>query len=112
LQDIKREIDELSRLGIEDKPQLADKLIDNHQVIFDRFPAFSETANLTEKRIFILSIDGYKPKEIANVVGVSVQYVHNVRTRLRKKLNLDNNVEWESLKKSHNGGGQDAHFTA
>ncbi|MES2560655.1 MAG: hypothetical protein V4590_13000 [Bacteroidota bacterium] len=99
LQDVKREIEELSRLGIEDKPQLADKLIDNHQTIFERFPDFAETANLTEKRIFILSIDGYKPKEIANVVGVSVQYVHNVRTRLRKKLDIDNSVEWESLKK-------------
>jgi DNA-binding CsgD family transcriptional regulator len=99
LQDVKKKIDELSLLGIEDKPQLADKLIDDHQAIFDRFPEFTSNTNLTEKRIFILSIDGYKPKEIANVVGVSIQYVHNVRTRLRKKLNLDNNIEWESLKK-------------
>lgn len=100
LQEIKKEIDELSRLGIEDKPQLADKLIDDHQPIFDRFPEFAEMSNLTEKRIFILSVDGYKPKEIANVVGVSIQYVHNVRTRLRKKLKLDNSIEWESLKKA------------
>lgn len=99
LQEVKREIEELSRLGIEEKPQLADKLLDDHQAIFNRFPEFAETGNLTEKRIFILSIDGYKPKEIANVVGVSIQYVHNVRTRLRKKLNIDNTVEWESLKK-------------
>lgn len=103
LQEVKREIDELGKLAIEEKPQLADNLIGNHQGIFDRYPEFSETANLTEKRIFILSIDGYKPKDIANVVGVSVQYVHNVRTRLRKKLNLDNNVEWESLKKVQEG---------
>jgi hypothetical protein len=100
LQDVKREIDELSLLGIDDKPQLADKLIDDHQAIFDRFPEFAAEANLTEKRIFILSIDGYKPKEIANVVGVSIQYVHNVRTRLRKKLMLDNGIEWESLKRA------------
>lgn len=99
LEDVKREIDELGKLAIDDKPQLADNLIDTHQFIFSRFPTFSETANLTEKRIFILSVDGYKPKDIANVVGVSVQYVHNVRTRLRKRLNIDNNIEWESLKK-------------
>lgn len=99
LQEVKKEIDELSRLGIEEKPQLADRLLDDHQAIFIRFPEFAETGNLTEKRIFILSIDGYKPKEIANVVGVSIQYVHNVRTRLRKKLNIDNTTEWESLKK-------------
>lgn len=99
LQDVKKEIDELSRLAIEDKPQLADRLIDDHQTVLDRFPEFASTANLTEKRIFILSVDGYKPKEIADVVGVSIQYVHNVRTRLRKKLNLENSIEWESLRK-------------
>jgi DNA-binding CsgD family transcriptional regulator len=98
LLDLKKEIDELSRLGIEDKPQLADKLIDSHKAMFERFPEFSELANLTEKRIFILSVDGYKPKEIANVMGVSIQYVHNVRTRLRKKLKLDNTIEWQTLK--------------
>lgn len=99
LHEVKKQIDELSRLGIEEKPQLADKLMDSHQTVFSKFPDFAENGNLTEKRIFILSIDGYKPKEIANVVGVSIQYVHNVRTRLRKKLNIDNNTEWESLKK-------------
>lgn len=99
LQEVKREIEELSRLGIDDKPQLADKLIDDHQSVFDRFPDFATITNLTEKRIFILSVDGFKPKEIANVVGVSIQYVHNVRTRLRKKLKLNNSIDWESLKK-------------
>lgn len=99
LQDVKKEIEELSRLGIDDKPQLADKLIDDHQSVFDKFPEFEEITNLTERRIFILSVDGYKPKEIADVVGVSIQYVHNVRTRLRKKLQLDSGIAWESLKK-------------
>lgn len=72
------------------KPQLADKLLENYQDIEQRFPLASEL-NLTEKRIFILSLNGYQSKEIASVLGLTAQYVNNSRTRIRKKLDLQNN---------------------
>jgi DNA-binding CsgD family transcriptional regulator len=72
------------------KPQLADKLLENYQDIEQRFPLASEL-NLTEKRIFILSLNGYQSKEIASVLGLTAQYVNNSRTRIRKKLDLQDN---------------------
>jgi DNA-binding CsgD family transcriptional regulator len=72
------------------KPQLADKLLENYQEIEQKFPLASEL-NLTEKRIFILSLNGYQSKEIASVLGLTAQYVNNSRTRIRKKLDLQDN---------------------
>ncbi len=72
------------------KPQLADKLLENYQEIEQKFPLASEL-NLTEKRIFILSLNGYQSKEIASILGLTAQYVNNSRTRIRKKLDLQDN---------------------
>jgi len=72
------------------KPQLADKLLENYREIEQKFPLASEL-NLTEKRIFILSLNGYQSKEIASVLGLTAQYVNNSRTRIRKKLDLQDN---------------------
>ena len=72
------------------KPQLADKLLEDYQDIEKRFPLAADL-NLTEKRIFVLSLNGYQSKEIASILGLTAQYVNNSRTRIRKKLDLQDN---------------------
>jgi DNA-binding CsgD family transcriptional regulator len=55
-----------------------------------QFPGFNDL-NKTEQRVLALTMELYRPKEVANVLGVSTQYVRNVKTRLKLKLNLPDN---------------------
>jgi len=79
----------------EAKPQLADKLLEDYSEIQLDFPGVSEL-NMTEKRIFVLSINGYHSKEIGSILGLTGQYVNNARTRIRKKLDISEN--WNEIK--------------
>ncbi len=79
----------------EAKPQLADKLLEDYSEIQQDFPGVSEL-NMTEKRIFVLSINGYHSKEIGSILGLTRQYVNNARTRIRKKLDISEN--WNEIK--------------
>lgn len=79
----------------EAKPELADKLLEDYSDIQQKFPAVSEL-NMTEKRIFVLSINGYHSKEIASILGLTAQYINNARTRIRKKLDIAEN--WNEIK--------------
>jgi DNA-binding CsgD family transcriptional regulator len=79
----------------EAKPELADKLLEDYSDIQQKFPAVSEL-NMTEKRIFVLSINGYHSKEIAGILGLTAQYINNARTRIRKKLDIAEN--WNEIK--------------
>jgi DNA-binding CsgD family transcriptional regulator len=42
-----------------------------------------------EQRVYVLAQSDYRPKDIANMLGYSVQYVRNVKSRIRKKFDLD-----------------------
>jgi tetratricopeptide (TPR) repeat protein len=79
----------------EAKPQLADKLLEDYSEIQLDFPGVSEL-NMTEKRIFVLSINGYHSKEIGSILGLTGQYVNNARTRIRKKLDISEH--WNEIK--------------
>ncbi len=79
----------------EAKPQLADKLLEDYSDIQQDFPGVSDL-NMTEKRIFVLSINGYHSKEIGSILGLTGQYVNNARTRIRKKLDIAEN--WNEIK--------------
>ena len=97
LDSIRRDLEAMSRLENTARPQLADSKIKEQGDIFDHYPAL-KTLSLTEKRIFILSVDGYKSKDIAAIVGVTPQYIHNVRSKIRRILGIDNSIHWESFK--------------
>ena len=94
---IRRDLEAMSRVENTTRPQLADSKIKEQGDIFDHYPAL-KTLSLTEKRIFILSVDGYKSKDIAAIVGVTPQYIHNVRSKIRRILGIDNSTHWESFK--------------
>ncbi len=76
------------------QPQLADKLLEDYSEIQQDFPDVV-TLSITEKRIFVLSINGYQTKEIAGLLGLTSQYVNNARTSVRKKLNIEEN--WKEV---------------
>jgi DNA-binding CsgD family transcriptional regulator len=97
LDSIRRDLEAMSRVENTARPQLADSKIKEQGDIFDHYPAL-KTLSLTEKRIFILSVDGYKSKDIAAIVGVTPQYIHNVRSKIRRILGIDNSTHWESFK--------------
>jgi DNA-binding CsgD family transcriptional regulator len=54
--------------------------------------------SLTEKRILQLSINGIKTKEIANILGLSNQYILNARSKIKKNLTIQDFENWEELK--------------
>ena len=94
---LRKELEALGRVETTSRPQIADSKLKEQGDILEQHPQL-KAMNLTEKRIFILSVDGYKSKDIAAIVGVSPQYIHNVRSKIRKVLGVDNSVNWESFK--------------
>jgi DNA-binding NarL/FixJ family response regulator len=76
------------------QPQLADKLLEDYSDIQLDFPEIS-LLSITEKRIFVLSINGYPTKEIAGLLGLTSQYVNNARTSIRKKMGIEEN--WKEV---------------
>lgn len=76
------------------QPQLADKLLEDYSSIQNDFPNVVNLS-ITEKRIFVLSINGYNTKEIAGLLGLTSQYVNNARSSIRKKLEI--HVNWKEV---------------
>jgi len=97
LEEIRRSLEGMVRVDTGSNPQMADNFIKENDLLLNKYPIIKEM-NLTERRIFILSVEGFKSKDISNLVGVTPQYIHNVRSKIRKVLALDNNVHWEELK--------------
>ncbi|MFM8996445.1 MAG: hypothetical protein ACKOI1_09370 [Bacteroidota bacterium] len=97
IETLRKELEALGRVETTSRPQIADLKLKEQGDILEQYPQL-KAMNLTEKRIFILSVDGYKSKDIAAIVGVSPQYTHNVRSKIRKVLGVDNSVHWESFK--------------
>jgi tetratricopeptide (TPR) repeat protein/DNA-binding CsgD family transcriptional regulator/DNA-binding phage protein len=97
IETLRKELEALGRVETTSRPQIADSKLKEKGDIMEQYPQL-KSMSLTEKRIFILSVDGYKSKDIAAIVGVTPQYIHNVRSKIRKVLGVDNSVHWESFK--------------
>lgn len=52
----------------------------------------------SQRQVLSLSLDNYRPKEIAVTLNLSYSYVRNVQSRLRKKLKDEGYETFESLK--------------
>lgn len=65
-----------------------------------RYLKKSDFANLndTKKRVLILSVEQYKPKEIAATLGLSYAYVRNVQVELRKLTQQNGFSSFQELK--------------
>ena len=77
----------IGSFNAEENPTIAKQLLKEKEDWNDKYPGFDDL-NKTEQRVFVLIMESYRPKEIANVLGVSTQYVRNVKSRLKTKLNL------------------------
>jgi hypothetical protein len=98
LYNIKRELAKISYFENIEHPEIADKLYQNNELYEKLFPSLKDF-NKTEKRIFALSAEDYKVKDISILMGLSSQYVHNVRSRLKKKVGLNEEITWSEFKK-------------
>ena len=54
-----------------------------YKTIFDRYPDL-QTLSVNGKKVLILSIQGYKPKQIAGMLDLSYDYVRNLKTKLNQ----------------------------
>lgn len=86
VKEIIKEIDTLNRVNTREKPQIADDLIVKRPE--EEHPHLSKLSKV-EQRVYVLVQSNYRPKDIANMLGYSVQYVRNIKTRIGKKLSLD-----------------------
>lgn len=64
---------------------------------FNKVPFLSDLID-SQRQVLSLSLDNYRPKEIAVTLNLSYSYVRNVQSRLRKKLKDEGYETFESLK--------------
>ena len=81
---------QINSINPEENPTIAKQLLKENDNWNDQYPGFDKL-NKTEQRVFVLTMESYRPKDVATVLGVSTQYVRNVKSRLKSKLNLDQN---------------------
>lgn len=86
LKSIIKDLDVLNKVNTSEKPQVADRLIDDKKE--QEHPHLKQLTKV-EQRVYVLAQSDYRPKDIANMLGYSVQYVRNIKSRIRKKLDLD-----------------------
>jgi DNA-binding CsgD family transcriptional regulator len=92
-----KEIDRFKRIGLPSKESNVRLIPENYQNL-NEILLSPKTLSLTEKRILQLSINGMKTKEIANILGISNQYIFNARSKIKKNLTIQDFENWENLK--------------
>jgi DNA-binding CsgD family transcriptional regulator len=92
-----KEIDSLKRINVDSK-ESNNKLVPEDYQNLNAILISPKTLTLTEKRILQLSINGVKTKEIANILGISNQYILNARSKIKKNLINQDFENWEELK--------------
>jgi DNA-binding CsgD family transcriptional regulator len=92
-----KEIDRFKRIGLPSKESNVRLIPENYQNL-NEILLSPKTLSLTEKRILQLSINGMKTKEIANILGISNQYIFNARSKIKKNLTIQDFENWEELK--------------
>lgn len=97
---IRKEMEALGRMDTDLRAADFDPAHLKRSHILKNFPQVN-AMNLTEKQVFLLSVAGHKTKEIALIIGVTPQYIHNVRSKIRKVLGIDNSVSWGSFKENN-----------
>ena len=96
-QDLVR-LTQLSQAFIE--PNLSDTVYDSYNYLFEDLPSLSEL-NVTEKRIFVLTVLGNRPKEIAALLNLNDQYIRNVKSKIKKLLPLaKQELPWSEFRRT------------
>ncbi len=68
-----------------------------YKPIFDRYPDLNQLS-VNGKKVLILSIQGYKPKEVAAMLDLSYDYVRNLKTKLNQIFANNQISSYQDLK--------------
>ena len=103
LQDIKRELEAILD-GNQDfgHPEYADVVAeDSYPELEAMFPYLHMGIN--DKRILVLTMEGYASKDIARFLGISTQHVLNTRSKIKKKITEEEGKEtqWKEIKTAY-----------
>ncbi len=103
LQDIKRELEAILD-GNQDfgQPEYADVVAeDSYPELEAMFPYLHMGIN--DKRILVLTMEGYASKDIARFLGISTQHVLNTRSKIKKKITEEEGkeIQWKEIKTAY-----------
>jgi hypothetical protein len=81
----------------------AAETVEDYEYLKIQFPLLAEW-NETAFKILVLSVLENQPKEIAKLLSLNMQYVRNVRSKLKKMLSeqIKDDWDWPDLKKFRN----------
>lgn len=91
-QDLERLVDVSLVSPINETPIDSDLLLFSRLVVL--YPELQE-ANPTSQQILLLSINNFSPMEISVKLSRNVQYVRNVRSKLKMMVNPNGNPKWK-----------------
>ena len=94
--DIKVELERLKdvELPFETENIEQSDIFEKYQYLTDKFPSLADI-NSTTYKILVLSILDNAPKDIANLLNLNMQYVRNVRSKLKKELAAELGEDWD-----------------
>lgn len=72
-------------INLEENPNLADYSLNDKNPTETNRPHNWEELNKMEKRVYTLIKDGFKPAEIAGLLGVSTQHIYNLKNSIKRK---------------------------
>lgn len=82
------------------EPNLSETVYENYEYLFEELPML-KVLNASEKRIFILTVLGNKPKDISALLNLNDQYIRNVKSKIKKLLPLDiQEVAWSDFRRT------------
>jgi tetratricopeptide (TPR) repeat protein len=94
--DIKIELERLKGVELPHEGETIEEsdIFENYQYLSEKFPSLTEM-NSTSYKILVLSILDNAPKDIANLLNLNMQYVRNVRSKLKKELSEEMGENWD-----------------
>ncbi len=94
--DIKIELERLKGVELPHEGETIEEseIFEKYQYLSEKFPSLTEM-NSTSYKILVLSILDNAPKDIANLLNLNMQYVRNVRSKLKKELSEEMGENWD-----------------
>jgi len=94
--DVKIEMERLIRVDLPIDGIQTDEsdIFEHYQYLTEKYSSLADI-NTTSYKILVLSILDNAPKDIANLLNLNMQYVRNVRSKLKKELSDELGEDWD-----------------
>lgn len=93
--DIRMNLDRLTEVVYKEyNEEVQEDIFENYEYLREKYPC-TKDLNTTSFRVMILSILENTPKDIANLLNLNMQYVRNVRSKIKKDLQNEIGVDWD-----------------